>query len=30
VRALRDDLLASLWDEQPPGHDPRLQLQAPV
>jgi hypothetical protein len=30
VRALRDDLLAALWDSQPPEHDPRLQLQAPV
>jgi hypothetical protein len=30
VRALRDDLLALLRDEQPPGHQPRLQLQAPV
>ena len=30
VRALRDDLVSSLWDEQPPEHDPRLQLQAPV
>jgi arylsulfatase A-like enzyme len=30
VRALRDDLLAALWDAQPPERDPRLQLQAPV
>jgi arylsulfatase A-like enzyme len=30
VRALRDDLLAALWDSQPPQHDPRLQPQAPV
>lgn len=30
VRALRDDLLADLWDRQPAAHDPRLELQAPV
>jgi arylsulfatase A-like enzyme len=30
VRALRDDLLAQLWDRQPTEHDPRLLLQAPV
>lgn len=30
VRSLRDDLLSDLWDRQPPGHEPRLQLQAPV
>ena len=30
VRALRDDLLADLWDRQPSVHDPRLELQAPV
>ena len=29
-RALRDDLLADLWDSQPEAHDPRLELQAPV
>jgi arylsulfatase A-like enzyme len=29
-RALRDDLLADLWDSQPAPHDPRLELQAPV
>jgi arylsulfatase A-like enzyme len=28
--ALRDDLLADLWDSQPPLHAPRLQLEAPV
>jgi len=30
VRSLRDDLLADLWDSQPPERDPRLQLEAPV
>ena len=30
VRALRDDLVAEIWDRQPPAHQPRLQLQAPV
>jgi hypothetical protein len=30
VRALRDDLLADLWDHQPPEHRPRLDLEAPV
>jgi hypothetical protein len=30
VRALRDDLVAEIWDRQPPEHEPRLQLQAPV
>ena len=29
-RALRDDLLADLWDSQPDVHQPRLELQAPV
>jgi arylsulfatase A-like enzyme len=29
-RALRDDLLADLWDSQPPVRSPRLQLEAPV
>ncbi len=29
-RSLRDDLVADLWDSQPPAHDPVLQLQAPV
>ena len=29
-RAVRDDLLADLWDAQPAPHSPRLQLQAPV
>jgi arylsulfatase A-like enzyme len=28
--ALRDDLLAELWDSQPPLRAPRLQLEAPV
>jgi arylsulfatase A-like enzyme len=30
VRSLRDDLLASLWDEQPSARTPRLLLEAPV
>ncbi len=29
-RTLRDDLLADLWDHQPPAHEPRLLLEAPV
>jgi arylsulfatase A-like enzyme len=29
-RSQRDDLLADLWDNQPPAHEPRLQLEAPV
>ena len=29
-RSWRDDLVADLWDAQPPIHDPKLQLQAPV
>ncbi|HEY5165349.1 MAG TPA: sulfatase-like hydrolase/transferase [Acidimicrobiia bacterium] len=29
-RSLRSDLLADLWDRQPPGRDVRLELQAPV
>jgi arylsulfatase A-like enzyme len=29
-RSLRDDLLADLWDRQPPGRQPRLQVEAPV
>jgi arylsulfatase A-like enzyme len=29
-RSQRDDLLADLWDSQPPAHEPRLQLEAPV
>lgn len=28
--ALKSDLLAELWDCQPPAHEPRLELQAPV
>jgi arylsulfatase A-like enzyme len=30
VRALRDDLVTSLWDAQPPERMPRIELQAPV
>ncbi len=30
VRSLREDLLADMWDRQPPDHEPRLELQAPV
>ena len=30
VRAVRDDLLADLWDHQPAEHEPRLELEAPV
>jgi len=29
-RSQRDDLVADLWDNQPPPHDPRLQVEAPV
>ena len=29
-RALRDDLVADLWDSQPAVHQPHLQLEAPV
>jgi hypothetical protein len=29
-RAVRSDLLADLWDHQPPARDPRLELEAPV
>jgi arylsulfatase A-like enzyme len=29
-RSLRDDLLADLWDHQPPQHEPHLLLEAPV
>jgi arylsulfatase A-like enzyme len=29
-RSLRDDLLADLWASQPPDHEPRLLLEAPV
>jgi arylsulfatase A-like enzyme len=28
--SLRRDLVADLWDHQPPAHDPRLLLQGPV
>ena len=30
ARAVRDDLLSDLWDHQPPEHQPRLDLEAPV
>jgi arylsulfatase A-like enzyme len=30
LRSTRDDLVADLWDNQPPTHEPRLQLEAPV
>jgi arylsulfatase A-like enzyme len=30
LRSRRDDLVADLWDSQPPIHQPTLQLQAPV
>jgi arylsulfatase A-like enzyme len=30
AQSIRDDLLADLWDNQPPAHQPRLQLEAPV
>lgn len=30
ARGLRDDLLADLWDSQPPTHEPTIPLQAPV
>jgi arylsulfatase A-like enzyme len=30
VAGLRSDLLADLWDSQPPVHDPKMELQAPV
>ena len=29
-RGARDDLLADLWDNQPPLHHPKIELQAPV
>ncbi|MGH2684902.1 MAG: sulfatase family protein [Actinomycetota bacterium] len=29
-RSLRDDLLADLWDSQPPAREGRIQVQAPV
>jgi arylsulfatase A-like enzyme len=29
-RSLRDDLVADLWDGQPPARQPRLQVEAPV
>lgn len=28
--AVRSDLVADLWDHQPPAHDPRLAVEAPV
>ena len=30
VAALQSDLLADLWDHQPPAHTPRLDVEAPV
>ncbi len=30
VRALRDDLLADLWDSQPPARAERIEVEAPV
>lgn len=30
LRSFRNDLLADLWDHQPPEHEPRIDLQAPV
>jgi arylsulfatase A-like enzyme len=30
LRSVRDDLLADLWESQPPVHSPRILLQAPV
>ena len=30
VRSLRDDLVAALWERQPPVHEPRLVVEAPV
>jgi hypothetical protein len=30
VRGVRDDLVADLWDHQPPARSPRLALEAPV
>lgn len=30
VAALQSDLVADLWDSQPPAHDPRLDVEAPV
>jgi hypothetical protein len=30
ARPMRDDLVADLWDHQPPAHQPRLALEAPV
>ena len=29
-RAIRDDLLDDLWTSQPPAHEPRLEVEAPV
>ena len=29
-QSLRSDLLAELWDRQPPRHEPRIEVQAPV
>ena len=30
LRSVRDDLVADLWDRQPPVRHPRLEVQAPV
>jgi arylsulfatase A-like enzyme len=30
LRSVRDDLVADLWDRQPPAHAPRLVVEAPV
>jgi arylsulfatase A-like enzyme len=30
LRTVRDDLVADLWDHQPPARHPRLALEAPV
>jgi hypothetical protein len=30
TQAIRSDLLADLWDSQPPAHPTKLELQAPV
>jgi hypothetical protein len=29
-QSVRADLVADLWDHQPPVHEPRLELEAPV
>jgi hypothetical protein len=30
MAAVRSDLVADLWDHQPPAREPRLVLEAPV